>query len=113
MTESDHAYTTACLRVTGCILAGSCPPQYARLLPAPLPLILASGPGWRAKTIELDATEVVAAALVTARFTSEEETEEAIAFLQDDKARVVLLRHHERVSKAAAKSAAIAARELL
>jgi hypothetical protein len=100
----------SCLRLTGGILLGLCPSRYARLLPHPLPRILASGPRWKEAAVEFDATEVLAEALATEA--TAEELDAAIQFLQDDRARLVLLRHHERVSKAALKSAAVAFREL-
>jgi hypothetical protein len=100
----------ACLRLTGGILLGLCPSRYARLLPHPLPRILASGPKWKEAAVEFDATEVLISALELESDAAE--LDEAIQFLQDDRAKLVLLRHHERVSKAALKSAAVAFREL-
>ncbi len=105
-------WSLACLCVAGHILSGMCPPRHARLLPQPLPRILAAGRRWRAMTVELDATEVIAAALVAAFYLDETDLSAAIAFLQQDKAEQVLLRHHERVSQAALRSAAQAVKEM-
>jgi hypothetical protein len=101
----------ASLILLGALLLQECPERLCLLLPSPLPAIVRS-PDWKAETVRRQATDVVAAALVRARFTSQTELAKAVQTLEPAATLTAYRAHRARLAQAELRSMALVRKEL-